>query len=96
MLVGHPALKFAVLVAGFRPRDLDHQHLWRAEGLRTPTLHLWGAQDVLKYKSEEATTFCLDPLVLTHRAGHKVPAVATFDSAAADAFFAARRADLEP
>jgi len=65
-------LKFAIIIAGFTPRDLNHRYLFNSQ-LETPTCHIWGDHDVLKFKSEEATKNCVEPLVLNHKAGHKVP-----------------------
>ena len=73
-------LKFAVIIAGFRPRDLENRALFEGVDLDTPTCHIWGEHDVLKYKSEECTRSCRDPLVLRHGSGHKVPKVDTFEA----------------
>lgn len=77
---GHPPLQFAIIIAGFRPRDVDHHHLFGAP-LTVPTLHIWGTHDVLKHKSEEVTKNCVSPVVMTHKAGHKVPNMKTLDVA---------------
>merc|ERR1712224_397557 len=78
LLQNHPPLKFAILIAGFRPRDFTLQHVFESR-LKVPTCHIWGHQDPLCFKSEEATKMCASPLVLQHKAGHKVPNIKTID-----------------
>ena len=83
MMLGkrYPPLKFAILIAGFRPRDLERQHLFQDNNgkIRLPTVHIWGDHDPMKYKSEEATKLCENPLILCHKAGHKVPSIKSID-----------------
>ena len=52
--------------------------------------HIWGDHDVLKYKSQELTKSCEDPLVMVHASGHKVPNTKTIDVDKLRAFIATK------
>merc|ERR1711985_221476 len=85
MLGNNPPLKFAIVIAGFRARDMTLSNLFE-EKLVCPTLHIWGDQDILRYKSEEVTEYCTDPIILRHKAGHKIPHVNTIDCTKIESF----------
>merc|ERR1711904_204676 len=86
----HPPLKFAIIIAGFIPRDIDNRYLFEGGSLSTPTCHIWGDHDVLKYKSQDLTKSCEDPLVMVHASGHKVPNTKTIDVDKLRAFIATK------
>ena len=76
---------FYLLLLGFRARDMTLSNLFE-EKLVCPTLHIWGDQDILRYKSEEVTEYCTDPIILRHKAGHKIPHVNTIDCTKIESF----------
>eukprot|EP00754_Rhynchopus_humris_P034594 Rhum_TRINITY_DN15928_c0_g1::Rhum_TRINITY_DN15928_c0_g1_i1::g.162490::m.162490 len=82
---GHPrydarlvgAFRFAVLFAGFVPRDDVAGKLFREElpPVALPSLHVWGSADPLSAASSGLSTkFCQKQVLLhLHTAGHVVP-----------------------
>ena len=62
-----------------RARDKDHKQLFDKDKINCPSIHIWGEQDILKEKSSDAVSCCENPLVITHRSGHKVPHISTIN-----------------
>ena len=70
-----PALRFAVLVAGFTPRAAELAPLFEGAPLDLPSLHVWGTADPIgKHGPALADKFsAATRQVLTWPGGHKLP-----------------------
>ncbi|XP_048374414.1 esterase OVCA2 [Sphaerodactylus townsendi] len=68
---------FAVLIAGFKSRALDHCSFYQAP-IQVPSLHVLGETDrVIPFEmSQELASLFSTPLFLTHLGGHFIPASA--------------------
>ncbi|XP_060114710.1 esterase OVCA2 [Heteronotia binoei] len=73
---GDPCFQFdfAILIAGFISRALDHQNYYQ-EPIRVPSLHVLGETDrvIPAEMSQELASHFTEPLFLTHPGGHFVP-----------------------
>ncbi|XP_077168866.1 esterase OVCA2 [Paroedura picta] len=65
---------FAILIAGFRSRALDHQNYYQ-EPIQVPSLHVLGDSDrVIPAEMSQKLASCFsEPLILTHPGGHFIP-----------------------
>nr|XP_056721366.1 esterase OVCA2 [Euleptes europaea] len=73
----HFQFDFAILIAGFKSRSLDHQSYYQ-EPIQVPSLHVLGETDrvIPAEMSQELASHFSEPLFLTHPGGHFVPASA--------------------
>ncbi|CAO1628334.1 unnamed protein product [Parajaminaea phylloscopi] len=79
---GHPPLKFAVAISGFRSRDPDHQPLFKdaEKGIKTPVLSILGRADQIVDEERSMTLVhaCQNRRVEWHAGGHVVPSQANW------------------
>lgn len=77
---GHPPLKFAIAISGFRSRDPDHQALFKDSegGIKTPILSILGRSDQIVDEDRSMTLVhaCSNSRVEWHQGGHVVPSQA--------------------
>ncbi|XP_039265729.2 esterase OVCA2-like [Styela clava] len=68
------SFKFAILVAGFRSRQSQHEKLYETV-ITTPSLHVIGDTDqvIQREMSDELLCKFKDPVVLRHPGGHFIP-----------------------
>ncbi|XP_078539746.1 esterase OVCA2 [Lissotriton helveticus] len=68
---------FAILVAGFKSRSTVHQVFYQ-KPIGVPSLHVFGETDrvIPGEMSQELASLFIDPMILTHKGGHFIPASA--------------------
>ncbi|CAH1799337.1 unnamed protein product [Owenia fusiformis] len=67
--------KFAIMVASFISKSIEHQELFK-EPITIPTLHVYGETDkvISGEMSEELLGSFREPTILQHKGGHFIPA----------------------
>eukprot|EP00892_Ulva_mutabilis_P000941 jgi/Ulvmu1/10848/UM007_0022.1 len=67
-----PALKFAIMIAGFTPRDPQLARLFSGP-LSLPSVHIIGERDMMKRASAQLMTNFDIHTAIWHKQGHVVP-----------------------
>ena len=72
--------RFAIIVAGFPPKDQSVYQQLHSQRISTPSMHVMGETDKLiaVERSMGLASAFLEPLVVTHPGGHMIPSNAVF------------------
>jgi len=71
----HPSLKIAIMISGFKMRDLAYEKYFDPGPIETHSLHVLGTGDKLvpSEHSLELSSYFKNPTILEHSGGHYVP-----------------------